>query len=614
MQVASASLHPPIHRHRTRFAAGVLSSSSNSESLSTPSSPSSLSSSEDDTSALNASASYPPGTPLFNGRPYDEDHSEDEEDWDDQYESILGSDFCPGWYKRDHVPASVQAILDHPECTPEHAHLLGNGPAFGWRLPFDFADSLDVRNQGKPKVEWVPLDQHARLRYDRLRYGPRPRPLPADCPFRIRLHPRIVRWARCSKADNPEDYFRTLLMLHTRWTDRAEILHGCSTYEERYLQISERVDARAKFVTVLSDDEIQAAKEAVERFMKVADEEDDMFAADAMQRQEDDDAERADNGEPCEMTILDDKQLTESDQHNARLPQKEDTAVNLNDLFLPAAEYKALIRSLNREQRMFYDHIILLLKSQHIGKARYPNAPAALEDVNINRQILEFLTGGAGVGKSRTISAIRQSAMRLYSTLISAENADGALAIKAGAPTVLMMAFTGCAAFNIRGQTIHSSMGVVTISANPWDCEFSAGGCQKFATKYLHLKFIVIDEVSMMSPQMLRFIDLRFRSAFGQQRPFGGLHVLFVGDLFQIPPITRQYIFECVWNGTEMYLASAWADHVKMFELTQIMRQKDMEFSQCLNRLREGRQTEADLNFFESRVIVREGEWLPIMD
>ena len=84
---------------------------------------------------------------------------------------------------------------------------------------------------------------------------------------------------------------------------------------------------------------------------------------------------------------------------------------------------------------------------------------------------------------------------------------------------------------------------------------------------------------------MFAQMDGRLREIMNSVQPFGGVHVLLVGDLFQLQPVAGSWIFN-VKNPLELQL---WKNYVKCYELTEIMRQKDdREFAELLNRLRTG--------------------------
>ena len=86
-------------------------------------------------------------------------------------------------------------------------------------------------------------------------------------------------------------------------------------------------------------------------------------------------------------------------------------------------------------------------------------------------------------------------------------------------------------------------------------------------------------------------------------QPFGGITILAVGDLFQLRPVGK-YVFEPPSDVMQRLAGSIWHTHFFLFELNQIMRQKDdVEFAALLNRVRQGHQTTEDLVTLKNRII-----------
>ncbi|KAK3103032.1 hypothetical protein FSP39_015922 [Pinctada imbricata] len=80
-------------------------------------------------------------------------------------------------------------------------------------------------------------------------------------------------------------------------------------------------------------------------------------------------------------------------------------------------------------------------------------------------------------------------------------------------------------------------------------------------------------------------------------KPFGGVSIIAVGDLFQLKPVMDSYIFSSPKSGYLPLATNLWTDLFSMVELTQIMRQADHKnFAELLNRLREGKQTQQDID------------------
>ena len=205
-----------------------------------------------------------------------------------------------------------------------------------------------------------------------------------------------------------------------------------------------------------------------------------------------------------------------------------------------------------------------------------------------------FITGGAGVGKSVVIRTLFQSLHRMYCSQ-SGQNPEDI--------RILLCAYTGLAAYNIQGSTLHNAFCIEPNKKLKYKA-LSDDKRNTLKTKYRYLSVLIVDEVSMVGNAMLSFLYLRHQEIKGNREPFGGVHIILVGDLFQLRPVGDGWIF---MNHSSDYASLApnlWQTHFTVFELTEIMRQKnDAPFAELLNRLREGRQTDEDLQVLSSRSI-----------
>ncbi|MCX7635919.1 MAG: AAA family ATPase, partial [Syntrophales bacterium] len=128
-----------------------------------------------------------------------------------------------------------------------------------------------------------------------------------------------------------------------------------------------------------------------------------------------------------------------------------------------------------------------------------------------------FVTGRAGTGKSTLLTYWRARTSK----------------------PVVVLAPTGVAALNVGGQTIHSFFGFKP-DITPAKLRRKTKGNR--GNLYRHLATIVIDEISMVRADLLDCVD-RFLRLHGprQDQPFGGVQMIFIGDLYQLPPVvTRQ--------------------------------------------------------------------------
>ena len=108
----------------------------------------------------------------------------------------------------------------------------------------------------------------------------------------------------------------------------------------------------------------------------------------------------------------------------------------------------------------------------------------------------------------------------------------------------------------------------------------------------------------MFGSGMFNFLNLRLQQITGTNEPFGGISLVIVGDLFQLKPVFDKWIFENSQSGYDEFATNIWTEYFTLFELTEIMRQKDdKEFAQLLNCLREGKHSEDDIAILKQTLL-----------
>ena len=191
-----------------------------------------------------------------------------------------------------------------------------------------------------------------------------------------------------------------------------------------------------------------------------------------------------------------------------------------------------------------------------------------------------FLTGAAGTGKTTLLERVKNQ-----------------LSLKK-----MVVAPTGIAALNIGGTTINSAfrigfdtIPVITKSKDP-----------RFVKLLRNLELLIIDEVSMVRAPMLDAISQSLQIHRNSEEPFGGVHVLACGDLFQLPLIIKEseerIIYE-KYDSVYFFDSHSFKEMkaINFFELTESFRQEeDQKFCELLNNIRIGKDLEPTISQINS--------------
>ena len=166
-----------------------------------------------------------------------------------------------------------------------------------------------------------------------------------------------------------------------------------------------------------------------------------------------------------------------------------------------------------------------------------------------------------------------------------------------------MLAPTGKAAYNIKGNTVHSALAIPACPSLKNYKHLDSSRLNTIRCELGGLKLIFLDEISMVGSAMFNVqINNRLKDIKGSKQDFGGVSIVAI-DLLQLEPVMDKYIFK---NPEYAVLApNKRQDNFNMFELKEIMRQKESKiFAEILNRLREGKHTNEDIMKLKERLIV----------
>lgn len=186
-----------------------------------------------------------------------------------------------------------------------------------------------------------------------------------------------------------------------------------------------------------------------------------------------------------------------------------------------------------------------------------------------------FLTGPGGVGKSYILKKFHDWC-------------------KQNKKKIGFTSTTGISALNIGGRTLHSFL---KIGLGQTPLEYMKQNYNKTpstARIFKWVQILVIDEVSMLSPDLFDKLENFFRYVKNNDKPFGGIQIVVSGDFCQLP---------CVDSSKFCFEAESWKkcfDDSNTFYLTKIFRQEDEKFQKCLNEIRIAELSQDTINILES--------------
>ena len=221
------------------------------------------------------------------------------------------------------------------------------------------------------------------------------------------------------------------------------------------------------------------------------------------------------------------------------------------------------------------------------------NSALNLDKIELNEKFLQslsvingtgksvFITGKAGTGKSTFIEYFRHTTEK----------------------NIVVLAPTGVAALNVSGETIHSFFG--------FKPDITVRKIKKIRTKKAdilqNLDAIVIDEISMVRADLLDCVDRSLRLN-GKKRnvPFGGIQMVFIGDLYQLPPVVTEKekeAFSIKYEDAYFFSSDVFRNFpVEFIELEKVYRQKDEAFINLLNSIRNNSIEDEGLALLNKRV------------
>lgn len=193
-----------------------------------------------------------------------------------------------------------------------------------------------------------------------------------------------------------------------------------------------------------------------------------------------------------------------------------------------------------------------------------------------------FITGPGGSGKSYFIQQLYKHACENHKR-------------------IQITAMTGCAAILLESaaKTLHSWANIGLATGDPEEISNKIRKSNLKRANWTNTDILVVDEVSMMSQKIFELLDLIGRKARRNNKPYGGIQLIFSGDFYQLPPVGKSedacdsnFCFESqIWNSI--------FPQNNQIELSFIFRQEDEIFKKILNQIREGKLFKSSLKILQ---------------
>ena len=371
------------------------------------------------------------------------------------------------------------------------------------------------------------------------------------------------------KDDTYQFYFSKLL-LFLPWRKEQELMEGYNSYQQHYNEVMDIVERNAGSFNLNTKDIDDALEEymnnppTVSEWLDVGAGPEDLIEQDFGDEEEDGGVGK---------NKKEDKRKKEKKEKESDLSLKYKAEARREAV--SPEEYCVMMRNLNKEQK----EIVMFNRSwikESIAQMRKGEEPKAYQ---------VFLSGPGGTGKSHVIKMMYRDNTKLYRRYFAGKPSEfGGVANSGEDVLAILCAYTGTAAFNIDGMTLHSAFQL-------HNARISDERKTVMKTKLHRLQHITIDEVSMVGTYHLNLVNNRcamFKYRNPNDYDFGRINVLAVGDFYQLSPVRQTELFAQQKANAKCPkdLAPKIWDKFLFHELTQPMRQKDAEFANMLNTIR----------------------------
>ena len=415
--------------------------------------------------------------------------------------------------------------------------------------------------------EWVPLPDFIEISD----------PYPGEPKImRKRKGPAVLRYHKGNKENRYEEWMLKELMLYTPYRET-----DLDDYENNTAEMYRKKESWIKSVKSKVMEHLESVEEArymMEQSTKEIDMTDIGIQLDAAHEQDQADCQLEGVAEHPDFLHLD----TGGIEINAKMTAQTGIFKKILVPSLPALREET--RKLDKFQRKAINIAVKYAKDIVKSRRNGNNPPDPFYLIG---------HGGAGAGKSTVIHTVA----KWCQTILTKEGDD------TECPYIIKTAFTGTAASNIDGQTLHSSFG---FSYENKHYSLSDKSRDEKRTIFKNLRLIIIDEASMVKSDMIYQLDLKLQEL--KERvgvPFGGVAIMMLGDMLQLRPVMGAFGFEKPKNSdfhATFMLNNRW----EMFSVLNLeinhRQGEDKSYAETLNRIRIGKMNEDDITKLRKRV------------
>ena len=395
--------------------------------------------------------------------------------------------------------------------------------------------------------------------------------------YTMRSRPRVIRFVNYKLENDPNNYYREMVMLYLPWRDEQKELLNFAKVRETFEQNKDEIFKTYSKYNVITEECLDSLKEKV------------LSALSYEKQEEIQEFLNDDLSDNEEIDIYEELGIKDEKKSKKKIPKESKSKVVYALKQAPSIDRVNLwakIRSLNEEQQKIVFHILHLISTR--------------KETDSDEGTKIILQGKAGVGKTYVINVITELVNDYYNRVVGTDFKSN---------KVLLCAPTGIAAFLINGLTIHSAFSINT-KYRKNICKLGDDLIGAIRQEHKDIKVIIADEYSMISRTLRINMDKRCREIYGiNNKSFGGKIVIFAGDLFQLPPVNDRAIYACSdYNNVNDYLYDqVWYDF-ELFELVEGVRQKHKEYQLLLDNFALGQLSKEHADLLKKRIVKSEND------